>query len=98
MTKGAPNGYPTDRATLADVSEKNKVLRLDAVDTNGRERLAMTLFAAIPFSAFVLENNNFLALALGHDLTVNRYPVYIGLADLDILAIGKYKDVVESDL
>ena len=76
---------------------REKGLRLDTIDTNGRERLAMTLFAAIPFSAFVFENNDFLAFALGHDLAVDRYSVYIGLADLDILAIGKYKDLVEID-
>jgi hypothetical protein len=93
--KRAPSGYTNHPATLAGVSEKE--LRLDTIDTNGRERLAMTLFAAIPFSAFEFENNDFLALALVHDLAVNRYPVNIGLADLDIFAIGKYKDVIESD-
>jgi hypothetical protein len=94
ITKGRRTQY-NDAATLAGVSERD--LRLDAVDANSRERLAMTLFAAIPFSAFVFENNNLLALALGHDLAVDRYPVYIGLADLDIFAVGKYKDLVESD-
>jgi hypothetical protein len=93
--KRAPSGYTNHPATLAGVSEKE--LRLDTIDTNGRERLTMTLFAAIPFSAFEFENNDFLALALVHDLAVNRYPVNIGLADLDIFAIGKYKDIVESD-
>jgi hypothetical protein len=93
--KRAPNGYTDAPATLADVSEKG--LRLDTIDTNGRERLAMALFAAIPFSAFVFENKDFLALALGHNLAMDRYPVYTGLADLDIFAIGKYKDIVESD-
>jgi hypothetical protein len=93
--KRAPNGYTDASATPAGVSEKE--LRLDAIDTNGRELLAMTLFAAIPLSAFVFENKNFLALALGHNLAMDRYPVYIGLADLDIFAIGKYKDVIESD-
>jgi hypothetical protein len=76
---------------------REKGLRLDTIDTNGREQLAMSLFAAIPFSAFVLENKDFLALALGHNLAMDRYPVYTGLADLDIFAIGKYKDIVESD-
>jgi hypothetical protein len=93
--KRAPNGYTNDAATLAGVSEKK--LRLDAVYANCRECLAMTLFAAIPFSAFVFENNDFLALSLGHDLSVNRNPVYIGLADLDIITVGKYKDLIESD-
>jgi hypothetical protein len=65
------------------------VLRFDAVNANGRVRLAMPLFATIAFSAFILEDKNLLALALGHDLAVNRYPVYIGLADLDGLAVGK---------
>jgi hypothetical protein len=72
-------------------------LRLDAIDTNGRERLAMTLFATIPLSAFIFEDNNFLALALSHDLAMDGDPVYIGLADLDIFPIGKYKDIVEGD-
>ena len=76
---------------------RKKGLRLDTIDTNGRERLAMTLLAAIPLSAFVFENKDFLALALGHNLAMDRYPVYTGLADLDIFAIGKYKDIVESD-
>lgn len=76
---------------------REKGLRLDTIDTNGREGLAMALFAAIPFSAFVFENKDFLALALGHNLAMDRYPVYTGLADLDIFAIGKYKDIVESD-
>jgi hypothetical protein len=93
--KRAPNRHPDISATLAGVSEKG--LRFDTIDTNGRERLAMALFAAIPFSALVFENKNFPALALGHDLAMDRYPVYTGLADLDILAIRKYKDVVESD-
>jgi hypothetical protein len=72
-------------------------LRLDTVDAHSREQLAMTLLTAISFSAFKLENNNFLAFSLIHDLTVHRDPVYLGLADLDILAIGKYKDLVEGD-
>lgn len=74
-----------------------KGLRLDTVDTYGRERLAMTQFATIPFSALEFENQYLLALALGYDLAVNRYPVYIGLTDLDIFAIGKYKDLIKSN-
>jgi hypothetical protein len=69
----------------------------DTLDADRRKGLTMTLFATIPFSAFVFENNNLLAFALGHDLAVNRYAVYGGLTDLDILAVGKYKDIVESD-
>jgi hypothetical protein len=93
--KRAPDKDTNDAATLAGVSENE--LRLDTVDENSRERLAVTLFATIPFSAFVFENYDFLALALGHDLAVYRYPVDIGLTDLDILAVGKYKDLIESD-
>jgi hypothetical protein len=93
--KRAPNGYTNESATPAGVRKRE--LRLDAIDTNGRERLAMTLFTTIPLSAFVFEDKNFLALALGHDLAMNRYPVNFGLADLDIFSIGKYKDIVESD-
>jgi hypothetical protein len=84
-----------DAATLAGAVEKES--GLDTIDANGRKRLAMTLFAAETFSAFVFENKDFLALALGHDLAVNRYALDIGPADLDILAIGKYKNLVESD-
>jgi hypothetical protein len=74
-----------------------KKLSFDAVDAHSRKWLTMTLFAAIPFSALVLENNDLLAFALCHDLAVDGHAVYLGLADLDIFAIGKYKDFVESD-
>jgi hypothetical protein len=92
-------GHRTDEQMIRRPLQvfRKKELRLDTLDTNGRKRLAMTLFAAIALSAFVFEDKNFLALSLGHDLTVHRYPVYIGLADLDIFAVGKHKDVVESD-
>jgi hypothetical protein len=96
ITKGHRTDNENGAATLTGVWAKE--LSFDTVDANRRERLAMTLFATIPFSALIFENDDFLALALGHDLAVNRYSVYIGLTDLDILTIGKYKYLVESDL
>jgi hypothetical protein len=96
MAKGhRVNCVSARRLPLTDVADLK--LRLDTVDTHGRERLAMTLLAAIPLAALVFENDNFFVFVLGDDLAVNGHAVYLGLADLDILAVGKYKDLVESD-
>jgi hypothetical protein len=84
--EGTPPEKPDTMAALAEVT---KELRYDAINANSRELLAMPLLATIPFSAFVLEHYDFLAFALGHDQAMNRCPVNIGLADLDIFAIGK---------
>ncbi|VTR69916.1 hypothetical protein DESC_780104 [Desulfosarcina cetonica] len=49
----------------------------------------MTQLAAIPFATLEFEDQHFLVFGLGYDLSVNGHPGDLGLADLDILAVGQ---------
>jgi len=67
----------------------------NAVDFDRRVLLAMSLLAAIPFTTFVFENENFFGLSLFNDRTLYRDVIKTRGADLHIFAVGHHQYIVK---
>ncbi len=62
-------------------------LRADGVDVDFGKGLAVSVFLAETFAAFLLENDHFVAFYVAYDTGFDAGSFYVGSADLNLAAM-----------
>ena len=72
-------------------------LSCDAVDLDRSEVLAVSLFTAIPFAAFIFKNNYLFGFALLNNMAFNQSVIQDRLADIDLIAVSNHQYLVKDN-